>query len=285
MKLFIKCLQIFSIVALVFCLAAPDVRAEAETAEVKTAEDVQKKFKKDKTGTNPMNFTFDARLYNEYRWLNTTEDGYQNLTTFEFRAPFAGGKWQFRGKARGVILKTDTNNDGIDNVDESGFGDIDLRFMTIPYMNLKKRSAVALGVEFFLDTASEDVLGDGATIIAPLIFYGYFNPFGPGSIIVPGYQHKFGIDEDEGREVHEGLIDVFMVKTWSGNQYWGFIDPQILLDYENDVEFMLLEIQGGMMLDKYFGTKGHSAYIMPSFGIGADRPYDFSLEVGYKIIW
>jgi len=48
---------------------------------------------------------------------------------------------------------------------------------------------------------------------------------------------------------------------------------------------MLLEIQGGMMLDKYFGTKGHSAYIMPSCGIGADRPYDFSLEVGYKIIW
>ena len=99
MKLFIKCLQIFSIVALVFCLAAPDVRAEAETAEVKTAEDVQKKFEKDKTGTNPMNFTFDARLYNEYRWLNTAGDGYQNLTTFEFRAPFASGKWQFRGKA------------------------------------------------------------------------------------------------------------------------------------------------------------------------------------------
>jgi hypothetical protein len=288
MKQFIKCLQIFSIVAFVFCLAAPGVIAqEAETAEVKTSEDVEQKFKKDKTGTNPMNFTFDARLYNEYRWLNpdTTGDGYQNLTTFEFRAPFAGGKWQFRGKARGVILKTDITDNGTYDIDESGFGDIDLRFMTIPYMNLKKRSAVALGVEFFLDTASEDALGDGATIIAPLIFYGYFNPFGPGSIFVPGYQHKFGIDEDEGREVNEGLIDFFMVKTWSANQYWGFIDPQILLDYENDVEFMLLEIQAGMMTDKYFGTKGHSTWIMPSFGIGADRPYDFSLEVGYKIIW
>jgi hypothetical protein len=287
MKQFIKCLQIFSIVALVFCLTAPGARAEEETAEVETKGDVEQKFKKDKTGTNPMNFTFDARLYNEYRWLNpdTTGDGYQNLTTFEFRAPFAGGKWQFRGKARGVILKTDITDNGTYDIDESGFGDIDLRFMTIPYMNLKKRSAVALGIEFFLDTASEDALGDGATIIAPLIFYGYFNPFGPGSIFVPGYQHKFGIDEDEGREVNEGLIDFFMVKTWSANQYWGFIDPQILLDYENDVEFMLLEIQAGMMTDKYFGTKGHSTWIMPSFGIGADRPYDFSLEVGYKIIW
>jgi len=256
-----------------------------EEAKAATKEEVKAKFEKDKTGTNPMNFTFDARLYNEYRSLNTAGDGYQNITTFEFRAPFADGKWQFRGKARGVILKADLTGNGTDDVDESGFGDIDLRFMTIPYMNLKKRSAVALGVEFFLDTASEDALGDGATIVAPLIFYGYFNPFGPGSIIVPGYQHKFGIDEDEGREVNEGLIDIFMVKTWGGNQFWGFIDPQILLDYENDIEFMLLEIQAGIMTDKYFGTKGNSAYIMPSFGVGADRPYDWSMEVGYKIIW
>jgi hypothetical protein len=283
MKQFIKCLQIFSIVALVFCLAAPGVIAqEAETADVATSKDVQEKFKKDKTGTNPMNFTFDARLYNEYRSLTTAGDGYQNITTFEFRAPFADGKWQFRGKARGVILKADTDNSGTYNIDESGFGDIDLRFMTIPYMNLKKKQAVALGIEFFLDTASEDVLGEGATIVAPLIFYAFFNPFGPGSLFVPGYQHKFGVGGDP---VNSGLIDFFMVKTWSANQYWGFIDPQIVLDFENDVDFMLLEIQAGMMTDKYFGTKGHSAYIMPSFGVGSDKPYDWSLEVGYKIIW
>ena len=27
--------------------------------------------KGDKTGTNPINFTHDVRLYNEYQWLNT----------------------------------------------------------------------------------------------------------------------------------------------------------------------------------------------------------------------
>ena len=48
---------------------------------------------------------------------------------------------------------------------------------------------------------------------------------------------------------------------------------------------MLLELQAGMMTDKYLGTKGHSAYIMPSLGVGVDRPYDWSLEVGYKIVW
>jgi hypothetical protein len=141
---------------------------------------------------------------------------------------------------------------------------------------------VALGVEFFLNTASEDALGAGAHSVAPLVFLGFFNPLGKGTVFFPGYQHTFSIDEDDGRsQVNQGLIDMFLVKTWGGNKYWGYVDPQIVLDYENDKEFMLLEIQAGMMV----GPAGHSAYILPSFGIFEDRPYDFSLEVGYKIIW
>lgn len=52
----------------------------------------------DKTGTNPINFTYDLKLYNEFSWLNP--DGEQNVTTFEYKAPFAAEKWQFKIKAR-----------------------------------------------------------------------------------------------------------------------------------------------------------------------------------------
>lgn len=257
-----------------------------DEAEAAAKEDVKATFEKDETGTNPINFTFDARLYNEYQWLNTAGDGGQNITTFEFRAPFADGKWQFRSKLRAVDLKADFNDDGTDDVDDFGFGDIDVRFMTIPYINMQKKLAVALGVEFFLNTASEDSLGAGAWTVAPLVFLPIFNPLGPGSIFVPGYQHKISIDEDDGRSrVHQGLIDFFLVKTFAQNQYWAYIDPQIVLDYENSREFMLVELQGGMMLDKFVGSKGHSIWILPSFGVGSDRPYDFSFEVGYKYIW
>ncbi len=31
----------------------------------------------DKTGTNPINFQRDFRIYNEYSWLNTAGDGNQ----------------------------------------------------------------------------------------------------------------------------------------------------------------------------------------------------------------
>ncbi len=256
---------------------AGSMSINAQTTEESAA--IAKEFKKDKTGTNPMNFTYDARIYNEFRWLNTEDDGEQNVTTFELRAPFAEGKWQFRAKARGVGLDAG-------GVDESGFGDLDLRIMTIPYINMKKRIAFAPGLEVFLDTASEDVLGSGATSLAPFLFAAYFNPIGKGSILVPGYQHTFSVDTDEGRsDVHSGLIDMFLVKTFNANQYWAYIDPQIILDYENNSEFMLVEIQAGTMLDKYLGTKGHSTYIMPSIGVGTYRPYDLSVEVAYKIVW
>ncbi len=48
---------------------------------------------------------------------------------------------------------------------------------------------------------------------------------------------------------------------------------------------MIIDVEAGTMLDKYLGTKGHSAYLRPSIGIGGDRPTDGSIEVGYKIIW
>ena len=283
MKKYSPRLSVILAATVLFALATPGVHAQEN---IETQEDVSEKFAKDKTGTNPLNFTYDARLYNEYRWLNTDGDGHQNLTTFEFRAPFASGKWQFRGKIRGVNLSADFNDDGTKDVDYGGFGDMDLRFMTVPYMNLQKGQAVAAGVEFFLDTASEDALGAGANSVAPFVFWAHFNPVGPGSIFVPGYQHTYSFDENEGRsQVNQGVIDMFLVKTWNQNQYWGYIDPQVFLDYEANEEFMLLELQGGMMLDKYWGTKGNSVWIMPSFGLGTDRPYDFSLEIGYKIIW
>lgn len=83
----------------------------------------------DKTGTNPVNFQREIRLYNEYTWLNTAGDGNQNLTTLEYRTPFLDGKWQWRLRAKYNSLNADLNNDGIDDVDESGLGDWDMRFL------------------------------------------------------------------------------------------------------------------------------------------------------------
>ena len=253
--------------------------------DAKTIDDAKTAMKSDKTGTNPINFTHDLRVYNEFQWLNTSSgDGDQNVTTLEFRTPFSNGDWQFR--IRGRVQSLDIDGTAAD-VSDSGFGDFDFRLLTVPYVNMEKKFALAVGFETFLPTATEDSLGSGALSFGPQVFPVFFAPFGiTGTLIAPAYQHKFSIDEDEGRDdFHQGLIDVFFLWISSNKQYWSLLDPQILLDYENHTEFMLLDLEAGMMLDKYFGTKGHSAYVRPSVGIGADRPTDGSIEMGYKIIW
>ncbi len=241
----------------------------------------------DKTGTNPINFTFDARLYNEYQWLNTAGDGWQNLTTFEFRVPFAGGKWQFRTRLRSAALEADLNDDGIDDVDEWGFGDMDFRILTVPYLDMSRKMAIATGLEVFLPTASEDALGSNALSLGPQVFAVFFKPFGGFfDLIAPAYQHKISVYEESGvNNVHQGLIDLFLLKTFGNKKQWALINPQAIIDYENDREFMLVEAEVGTMLDDILDIKGHSVYMRPSVGIGNDRPYDFSLEAGYKIVW
>jgi hypothetical protein len=259
----------------------------AMASNVQAQDDAKADMKGDKTGTNPINFTHDARLYNEFIWLNTAGDGSQNITTFEYRTPFAEGKWQFRARLRAASIEADLNDDGTDDVDDSGVGDFDFRFLTVPVINMQKKYAIAVGFETFLPTATEDTLGSGALSFGPQVFGVFFAPLGiKGTLIAPAYQHKFSVDEDEGRsEVHQGLIDIFFLWISSDKQYWTLVDPQIILDYEENDQFMIVDIEAGTMLDKYFGTKGHSAYLRPSFGVGGDRSTDGSIEVGYKIIW
>ena len=237
---------------------------------------------KDQTGTNPINFSRDFRVYNEYSWLNTEGDGSQNLTTVEFRTPFLEGKWQWRVRARFNALEADVNDNGIDDIDESGAGDIDMRFLTVFNVDMTKKVAWAGGLEVFLDTASDDALGAGATALGPQLFYVKFLSRG---LFAPGMQYKFSIDEDDGRsEIDQVLIDLNYLLMAKDKQSWFFTDPQIVIDNETDIEFSIVDFEFGWMMSKWTDLKGHSFYIRPSVGIGSNRPTEGSIEFGYKIV-
>ncbi|MBN4055127.1 hypothetical protein JYU12_00125 [bacterium AH-315-K03] len=239
--------------------------------------------KPDNTGTNPVDFQRDIRFYNEYSALNTSGDGNQNVSTLEFRTPFAGGKWQWRVRARQSFIDADLNDDGIDDIDDSGQGDVDMRFLTVPILNMAKREAFAFGLEVFLDTASEPSLGSGTTSLGPQMFYVKFLKNG---LFAPGVQYKFSVDEDTGRsDVDKFLIDLNYLRMAKDKKSWFFTDPQIVIDQEADVEFGIVDFEFGWMMVKWFDhLKGQSVYIRPSVGVGKDRPTDGSIEVGYKII-
>ena len=237
----------------------------------------------DKTGTNPINFSKDFRVYNEYSWLNTAGDGNQNVTTMEYRTPFLGGKWQWRVRARYSSLSADFNNDGFDDVDESGIGDMDMRFLTVFKLNMETKTAWAGGLEVFLNTADEDALGAGTTALGPQVFYVKFLPRG---LFAPGFQYKFSVDEDFGRaDTDQFLIDLNYLLMGKDKQSWFFTDPQIVFDNETNKEFAIVDLEWGWMMTKWKpDMKGHSFYIRPSFGVGVHRPTDYSVELGYKIV-
>ena len=134
--------------------------------------------------------------------------------------------------------------------------------------------------------ASEDALGSGTTTFGPQVFAVFFAPFGINGLFAPAYQHKFSVEEDPGRRrVLQGLIDLNLLVMAKSKKGWFFADPQIVLDYERDVEYAITDFELGMMLDPYIGTSGHSVYVRPSIGVGAYRPTDGSVEFGYRAIW
>ena len=252
-------------------------------------EDAQAAMKKDKTGTNPVNFQRDIRLYNEFSWLNTDGDGTQNLTTLEFRTPFLDGKWQWRVRAPFKALEVD-NPDGSVLIDESGFGDLDMRFLTVPIIDMANMRAVAIGLELFLNTASEDVLGSGTTSLGPQVFFAKFfkgglGPYKGGGMFAPGLQYQFSVDDEDGRsETEQILIDLNFFIIAKDKQSWFFTDPQIVFDLETEEEFAIVDFEFGFMMSKWTDLQGHSIYIRPSVGVGGDRPVDGSIEIGYKIV-
>ena len=158
-----------------------------------------------------------------------------------------------------------------------------MRFLTIFSMNMEKKTAWAGGLEVFLDTASEDVLGSGTTSLGPQIFYVKFLPRG---LFAPGLQYKFSVDEDSGRsDTDQILIDLNYLRMGLDKQSWFFTDPQIVIDNENNVEFAIVDFEWGWMMTKWKkDLKGHSFYVRPSIGVGGHRPTDGSIEIGYKIV-
>ena len=263
-------------------LASTNILAQSEEQKEKL-EEQKEKLKKDKTGTNPVNFSREFRIYNEFTELNTEGDGTQNVTTLEFRTPFADGKWQYRLRARFTSIEADLDGDGSDDVDENGLGDWDMRFLTVLSFDEQTAQVWATGLEVFLDTADEDALGAGSTSLGPQIFWVQFFK---GGLFAPGLQYKFSIDEDDGRdEVDQILIDLNYLKMADDKQSWFFTDPQLVFDNENDVEFAIVDLEWGwMMATWYDDLPGHSFYVRPSFGLGADRPTEGSIEFGYKIV-
>jgi len=227
----------------------------------------------DNSGTNPIAFTWDFRFYPEAQ-SRSGDNSFQTFT-FEHRVPLSSN-WQFRTKSSFASSTVDAPGG---NVTTSGFGDTSVRLLHIPMAGPK--FALALGLEAFLNTASQPNLGEGRTSLGPQLFAVFFGALGEGTLIAPAYQYQFDIAGDDGRaKVSRSLVDLFIVWIAPSKKFWLIADPQFIFDHENDRNWTQLEFEAGSMM---FGPT--SNYIRPSIGIGDDKTYDWSIEFGFKVIW
>ncbi len=254
--------------------------------------------KKDDTGTNPVNFTYDARFYAETSWLRP--DNSSLITnTFELRLPFGrtmsnltnqkigifndlGSRHALRLKYRYKSLNTETGQgSNTSNTNISGAGDLDFRYLYIPYVTNKW--ALAGGLEVFFPTASNDLLGDGKLILRPQIFTGFFGLFGKGSLFVPGLLYVTDVAGDDDRaSVEQWQMDIYFVWLLAEMKHWLIINPQPVWDVEKDQEYMIVDVEFGFMIPQ---LPGASTWIRPGAGVGSDRPFDWTFEFGFKWIW
>lgn len=261
-------------------------------ASVFAQEDAQEK--KDNTGTNPANFTYDARFYMEMADLDEP-NGSLFTGTFELRAPLGSdlayvtdaeseGSLFSMGKRFGVRMRVRYKSLSLDNSEEapfgastvSGIGDIDARLLIIAYAH--KRFVLVPGLEVFFDTATNDALGYGTNVFAPVVFGVFPGLVGKGSLFAPGYQYLFDGDGD----ISRSQIDLYFVWALAKGRNWLILDPQVIIDHELDTTPALIEAEWGYMIAPSVGA---STYIRPGVGIGEDKPYLWNFEAGLKFVW
>jgi len=168
------------------------------------------------------------------------------LTDRHIRPLFAEGKWQWRFRARYISTKADLNDDGHDDVDESGFGDSDMNFLTILNLDIETKTAWAGGLEVFMNAGENEVLGAGSTSLGPQIFYVMFLPTG---LFAPALQYRFSIDEGNGcDQVDEYVLDLNYLRMAKDKKSWFFADPKLFYDHENDKKFSVIDLEWGWMM-------------------------------------
>ncbi len=228
----------------------------------------------DNTGTNPVNFTYDFSMAMEVQSLEG--DNSYTRTAFGYSIPLSKtASARFRGYKVDLSLGS-----GSSASTTTGFGDMDARLLWVPLVSQKQ--ALAFGLEATFNTASQSILGTGKTTLGPQAFLAFFNPFGlKGSILAPAYQYVFDVGGDESRaEISRSAIDLYFVLVAPNKKRWGTINATAVIDHEKDVEYGTIKVNAGQLM-----VGPISSFIKPGIGIGADRPYEWNIEFGFKFIW
>jgi hypothetical protein len=246
------------------CLPLP-LLAQTQPAAPSAAETLLKK---------PSDFRSRAEIRNEYQDLEG--DGYRNLVIP--RVEYA--------VTPAVALRFDlpyvTYDPGDGGERVSGQGDLLAR---IAWRAVQREGlALILVTEVFFDTADDPRLGQGKTVVAPLVYAAIDVPK-HDSVFFPNVQHYFSVAGDENRpDVNFTVLKPNLLTRWPDKIYT-FLEPQFTIDWERDAKVGLtVELEVGKIL-----SRNIAAWVRPGIGVinkyELPQVYNWNLEVGMRYIF
>lgn len=257
-----------AMVALFAATIAPPAKAQEDLSEINN-------------GTNPTLLTTQFGLQYQFNQINSD----LNTGLFEafYTQPFGeGGKRAFRITVPGSDSPFNANPifGGKPGV-EFTLGDISVTYIDVFY--LTEKNGAAFTFELFLDTAETEAAGYGKFAGETSAFYAWF--LNNGAIFAPAWVQTFGLEggNDQGQNVNTTTIDFYYVPKLKNPRFYLTFDPAIIHDWETDATFGSLQVTAGMLTGKAFGGDGQ-VFIKPGILFGGDRPAEWSVQVGYKVL-
>lgn len=222
-------------------------------------------------GTDPTKFTTSAALIYEY---NDLANGMSR------QAPRT--EWIFPlGQARRYNMRLTVpvvSNDVAGN-DNFALGDVAVRMSHVFGMT-HQRGFVVHG-ELIFNTAARDELGTGKDVFKGTFIYARFLKHG---IFAPAFVQSVDVGGDRDRAgVNTTTIDFYYVPKLKDPRNYITWDPALNVDWENNKEYVSVAVTFGRSIGKAFGGNAQ-VYAKPSVLGGGERPGDWSIEVGFKVL-
>jgi hypothetical protein len=222
-------------------------------------------------GTDPTKFVTIAE--GKYEYLDLQGGFGSSTLRLSYTQPFAGDRYNIR--ARLPVASVDVFGD-----DDYDIGDFSVEVAHV--FGLNQRGAWVAKGEMVFDTAARPELGTGQNVLKGTLIYAKF--LKGGSIFAPAVVQSNSLwGEDDRADVNLTTFDFYYVPKLSDPRNLITYDPSLNFDWENNKEFAGLAVTFGRVLGPQFGGNG-ILFVKPSVFAGSDRPGDWGMEIGYKVI-
>lgn len=252
---------------LVICAAAPLVQAEeTPTAPPGSAEP-------DNDGTDPTRLISNASV--QYEHLSLRNAASSGTMKFSYTVPL-GEKRDYSVRLRVPVTRLDAPGYS----GSFGLGDATVQ-LTHVFGVTAERGFVA-HVEVAFDTARRAELGTGKTVLNGTLIYAMF--LEGGGIFAPAVKQSGSVAGDSSRPpVNATVFDFYYVPKLADPRYFVTVDPSATFDWENDKRFASLAVTVGRAVGPALGGMSQ-VFVKPSLYAGQDRPANWGLEVGFRIL-